>query len=56
MAIVFALATIATYVGVSVAAVAGIERVAFGPLERYGEVFSGGVVAAVGIAAVVAGR
>jgi hypothetical protein len=55
MAIVFALSTIVTYVTVSVAAIAGIERVAFGPIERYGEVLSGGVVAAVGIAAVVAG-
>jgi hypothetical protein len=55
MAIVFALATIVTYVVVSVGAVAGIQRVAFGAIERYGEVLSGAVVAAVGIAALAIG-
>jgi hypothetical protein len=50
MAVVFALATIATYVVVSVASLAGLERASFGPLERYGEVISGGFILAVGIA------
>jgi hypothetical protein len=50
MAVVFALSTIATYVVVSVASLAGLERASFGPLERYGEVISGGFILAVGIA------
>jgi hypothetical protein len=50
MAVVFALATIATYVVVSVTSLAGLERASFGPLERYGEVISGGFILAVGIA------
>jgi hypothetical protein len=50
MAVVFALSTIATYVVVSVTSVAGLERASFGPLERYGEVISGGFILAVGIA------
>ncbi len=53
MAVVFALSTIVTYVAVSVAAIAGMERVAFGPLERYGEALSGAVVALVGVFALV---
>lgn len=55
MALVFALATIVTYVVVSVAAIAGMERLALGPVERYGEFLSGAVVAAVGIVALLAG-
>ncbi len=50
MAVVFALATIVTYIVVSVASLAGLERASFGPLERYGEVISGGFILAVGIA------
>ena len=50
MAVVFALSTIATYVVVSVTSLAGLERASFGPLERYGEVISGGFILAVGIA------
>lgn len=50
MALVFALSTIVTYVVVSVASLAGLERASFGPLERYGEVISGGFILAVGIA------
>jgi len=49
MALVFAAATIVTYVGVTGAATRGLERVTLGPLERYGEVLSGLVVAAVGL-------
>jgi len=51
MALVFAVATIATYVVLSTAALGGLERVGLGRLERYGEVLSGAVVACVGVAA-----
>jgi ABC-type nickel/cobalt efflux system permease component RcnA len=53
MAIVFALSTILTYVGTCIAGIAGLQRVSLGPLERYGEVLSGLVVAAVGVAAFI---
>lgn len=49
MAIVFAIATIVTYVVLCVASVAGLQRIALGPMERYGEVLSGGFIAAVGL-------
>ncbi|HXP93595.1 MAG TPA: hypothetical protein VN905_09010 [Candidatus Binatia bacterium] len=49
MAVVFAVSTIATYVVTSVSAIAGLQRVSFGALERYGEVLSGLVVALVGV-------
>ena len=53
MAGVFALATIATYVTVSAFAIAGLQRVSLGPLERYGEVLSGAFVALVGVYALI---
>ena len=53
MAGVFALATIATYVTVSSFAIAGLQRVSLGPLERYGEVLSGAFVALVGVYALL---
>jgi putative Mn2+ efflux pump MntP len=53
MAAVFAASTIVTYVGVSVAGIAGLQRVSLGPLERYGEVASGIFVAIVGIYALL---
>jgi hypothetical protein len=53
MAVVFALATIATYVTVSSFAIAGLQRVSLGPLERYGEVLSGAFVALVGVYALI---
>ncbi len=49
MAAVFAAATIATYVGLVVASLAGFERLSLGPFERYGEVLSGAFVAALGL-------
>lgn len=49
MATVFAAATIATYVGLCVASVTGLNRVTLGPLERWGEVLSGGVIAGLGV-------
>jgi len=52
MAAVFAATTILTYVGVSCSAVRGLERTSFGPLERYGEVLSGAIVAAIGVYAI----
>lgn len=53
MAAVFAVATIVTYVGVSVAGISGLQRISLGPLERYGEVASGVFVALVGVYALV---
>ena len=51
MAVVFAVSTIATYVALSTAAHGGLERVALGRFEQYGEVLSGAFVACVGVAA-----
>lgn len=53
MALVFAAATIATYVLLCVSSVAGLQRVSLGPLERYGEVLSGAFIAIVGLAFLV---
>lgn len=49
MAIVFAAATILTYVVLSVAGLRGVQRRSFGVFERYGEMLSGLVVAIVGL-------
>jgi hypothetical protein len=49
MAIVFACATIATYVTLCVTSVAGLQAVTLGPVERYGEVLSGTCIALVGV-------
>jgi len=50
MSFVFAASTIATYVILCVASVAGLERVSLGPIERYGEVLSGAFIAVIGVA------
>jgi hypothetical protein len=50
MAVVFAISTIATYVFLCVYSTAGLQRVRLGPVERYGEVLSGAIIAAVGLA------
>lgn len=49
MALVFAAATIATYVALSVAGLRGVQRRGLGTLEKYGEMLSGIVVALVGV-------
>jgi ABC-type nickel/cobalt efflux system permease component RcnA len=49
MAAVFALSTITAYVLLCVQATAGLQRLRFGALERYGEVLSGAVIALVGL-------
>jgi hypothetical protein len=49
MALAFAVATIATYVGLTVSATAGLQRVNFGAFEKYGELASGAFIAAVGV-------
>lgn len=49
MAACFALATISTYVTLCVSSHAVLEAVSIGPLERYGEVLSGAVIAMVGV-------
>jgi len=49
MALVFAAATIATYVLLCTASTSGLQRLGLGPLERYGEVASGALIAALGI-------
>src|SRR5665213_1615542 len=50
MAALFAASTIATYVILCSASVAGMNRISLGPLERYGEVISGLFIALVGFA------
>lgn len=49
MAACFAVSTIATYVALCVASHAALGALSLGPLERYGEVISGAVVAVVGV-------
>lgn len=49
MSVVFAASTIATYVLVCDQSAQALQRYSFGPLERYSEVISGGIIAAVGI-------
>jgi hypothetical protein len=49
MSIIFAVSTIATYVALCVYSTKALTRITFGPLERYGEVLSGAIVAVVGI-------
>jgi len=49
MALVFAIATIATYIALCITSVAGLQRMSLGPLERYGEVLSGTFIALVGV-------
>jgi putative Mn2+ efflux pump MntP len=48
LAVVFAATTIGTYVVTCVLSAAGLEKLRLTPLERYGEVISGGFVAIVG--------
>lgn len=49
MALVFAASTIATYAVLCMLSARSLERVRLGPLERYGEVLSGGFIALVGL-------
>ena len=49
MSLCFAVSTIATYVALCTVSRAALERLHMGPLERYGEVLSGAIIAAVGI-------
>ena len=49
MAVLFAASTIATYVGLSVGAASGLQRLRLGKLEEYGEIISGVFVAVVGL-------
>jgi nickel/cobalt transporter (NicO) family protein len=50
MAVLFAASTIATYVLLCVSSTAGLQRLRFGAVERYGEVLSGAFIALVGLA------
>ena len=49
MSVIFAISTIATYVALTVTSAAGLQKVRFGALERYGEVLSGAFIALVGV-------
>jgi len=49
MSILFAASSIATYVALCVYSAARLERVSLGPLERYGEILSGGFIALIGV-------
>jgi hypothetical protein len=53
MAVCFAISTIATYVTMCVGSHAALQSLSFGPLERYGEVLSGAIIAIVGLAFLV---
>jgi hypothetical protein len=53
MAVVFTTATVTTYIVLCVFSTAATERVHLGPVERYGEVLSGALIAAVGVAFLV---
>jgi len=50
MASLLGVATMATYVVLCVSSAAGLRRMRFGALERYGEVFSGALIALIGAA------
>ena len=50
MSLVFAASTVLTYLLLCLFSSAGLERVRLGALERYGEVLSGVVIAAIGVA------
>jgi nickel/cobalt transporter (NicO) family protein len=50
MAVAFALSTVATYVALCVAFTTSLQRLRLGPVERYGEVLSGALIAAIGLA------
>jgi hypothetical protein len=49
MAACFAVSTIVTYVALCVFSHVALENLSFGPLERYGEVLSGAVIAIIGV-------
>ncbi|HTU70178.1 MAG TPA: hypothetical protein VMF11_07630 [Candidatus Baltobacteraceae bacterium] len=49
MSLCFAVSTTATYVALCVLSDAALKRLHLGPLERYGEVLSGGFVALIGV-------
>ena len=49
MEAVFGFSTIATYVVLCVASARGAEKIDLGPIERYGEVLSGGFIALLGV-------
>lgn len=53
MAIVFAVSTVATYVATCAFGIASLQRMSLGAVERYGELLSGCVVAAVGVYALL---
>ncbi|MDE2513290.1 MAG: hypothetical protein KGL22_04235 [Alphaproteobacteria bacterium] len=50
MSLLFAASTIVTYVVLCTISAQSLERMRLGPLERYGEVLSGGFIALVGLA------
>jgi len=50
MSVAFAASTILTYVALSVYSAQGLQRLNFGPVERYGEVISGAFIAVIGLA------
>lgn len=49
MTILFTLSTVATYAVLCVGSSAGTVRISLGPVERYGEVLSGALIASLGI-------
>lgn len=49
MAVLFAASSIATYVALCVYSAAGLQRASLGPVERYGEILSGALIALIGV-------
>ncbi len=49
MAILFAIATVVTYILLCVGSAEGAARIDFGPVERYGEVLSGALIILLGV-------
>ena len=48
MSLVFAVATISTYIALCVGSLAGLQQLRLSALERYGELLSGAIIAALG--------
>ncbi len=53
MAVLFAASTIATYIALCVLSRDAMRRLSFGPVERYGEVLSGVIIAIVGVVFII---
>jgi nickel/cobalt exporter len=55
VALVFGVATVGTMVGMVLLGLAGLQRVSFGPLERWSHALAGGIIAASGLCVIALG-